>query len=129
MSGTPRYRVIVAAKLLLVGRPFATVCDTHGRCFSIRSMAMSALTCYFARPRNAWSACIACRTERCAVHAMHVLLAAHGMRAILAYRVMRALRALPALYGVHAEHRVRAEVASLAVRAKHAMRCMCAVLG
>lgn len=51
MSGTPRYRVIVAAKLLLVGRPFATVCDTHGRCFSIRSMAMSALTCYFARPR------------------------------------------------------------------------------
>lgn len=131
MSGTPRYRVIVAAKLLLVGRPFATVCDTHGRCFSIRSMAMSALTCYFARPRNAWSVCTACiayRSEGCAVHAMHVLLAAHGMRAILAHRVMRALRALRALYGVHAERRVRAEVAPLAVRAEHAMRCMCSVL-
>lgn len=56
------------------------------------------------------------------MHARHVPLAAHDLRAILAYRVMRALRALRALDGLHAEQRVRAEVAPLAVRAEHAMR-------
>lgn len=49
------------------------------------------------------------------------------MRAILVYRVMCALCALcalRALYGLHAEQRVCAKVAPLAVRAEHAMRCM-----
>lgn len=43
------------------------------------------------------------------------------MRAYFAYRAVRALRAM---CGAHAEHRVRAEGAPLAVRAKHAVRCM-----
>jgi hypothetical protein len=54
----------------------------------------------------------------------------HARRVRLALRVMRAyfaslaVRALRALCEPHAEHRVRAEGALRAVRAKQAMRCM-----